>query len=255
MYGNVIPYNIKFFEELDRFVQREPWLERDEAMIDQLKSIGIEKNKPFSPDTNTKEILDDAVREAHAWLDAKYQTFFSPPYFEGTHWAVPAPPDVIKGMETNFADRDNYPTDDRGALYSFVYFSAKHLGQGQFYVMEIKDKDGQPFDGGKSYHLNVPANAPVRLYWSATAYDRATHALIRDVARGSRASNSPDLQKNADGSVDIWFGPQAPAGKETNWVPTRLGGEFEVLFRLYGPEKSLFDKTWKLPDIEKLAAQ
>lgn len=252
MYGNVIPYNIKFFEELDRFVQREPWLERDEAMIDQLKSIGIEKNKPFSPNTKTKEILDNAAREAHAWLNAKYETFFSPSYFEGTHWAVPAPPDVIEGMETNFADRDNYPTDDRGALYSFVYFSAKHLGQGQFYVMEIKDKDGQPFDGGKSYHLNVPANAPVRLYWSATAYDRATHALIRDEARGSRASNSPDLQKNADGSVDIWFGPQAPVGKETNWVPTRSGGEFEVLFRLYGPEKSLFDKAWTLPDVEKV---
>jgi len=24
-----------------------------------------------------------------------------------------------------------------------------------------------------------------------------------------------------------------------------------VLFRFYGPEKPLFDKTWQLPDIEK----
>jgi hypothetical protein len=29
----------------------------------------------------------------------------------------------------------------------------------------------------------------------------------------------------------------------------KLGGQFEVLFRFYGPEKTLFDKTWKLPDI------
>ena len=104
MYGNVIPYNIKFFEELDRFVQREPWLDRDKAMIDQLKSIGIEKNKPFNPDAKTRETLEAAAHEAHAWLDASYETFFSQPYFEGTHWAVPAPPAVIKGMETNFAD-------------------------------------------------------------------------------------------------------------------------------------------------------
>ena len=50
--------------------------------------------------------------------------------------------------------------------------------------------------------------------------------------------------------MDIYFGPKAPAGKESNWVPTKSGGEFEVLFRFYGPEKPLFDKTWKLGDIE-----
>ena len=66
----------------------------------------------------------------------------------------------------------------------------------------------------------VPANAPVNQYWSATVYDRATHALIRDMPRSGRSSQSPGLQTNADGSVDIYFGPQAPAGKESNWVPT-----------------------------------
>jgi hypothetical protein len=55
--------------------------------------------------------------------------------------------------------------------------------------------------------------------------------------------------------VDIYFGPKAPAGKEANWVPTSASGKFEVLFRLYSPQKSLFDKTWKLPDIEMISAQ
>ena len=52
--------------------------------------------------------------------------------------------------------------------------------------------------------------------------------------------------------MDIYFGPKAPAGKEANWVPTKSGGEFEVLFRFYGPEKPLFDKTWKLGAIEEV---
>src|SRR5262249_31752342 len=130
---------------------------------------------------------------------------------------------------------------------------AKHLGAGQFYLMTIKDKGGNDFDGGSTYRLSVPANAPVNQYWSATVYDRATHALIREVKRASRSSQSPDLQENADGSVDVYFGPKAPAGKESNWVPTRPGANFEVLFRLYGPEKPLFDKTWVLPDIEKIS--
>jgi hypothetical protein len=70
--------------------------------------------------------------------------------------------------------------------------------------------------------------------------------------RSSRSSQSPDLQANEDGSVDVYFGPRAPKGKEGNWVPTKAGGSFEVLFRFYGPEKELFDKTWTLPDIERL---
>ena len=52
--------------------------------------------------------------------------------------------------------------------------------------------------------------------------------------------------------MDLCFAPNAPAGKESNWVPTRAGGHFEVLFRLYGPDKTFFDKKWQLPDIEKI---
>ena len=117
--------------------------------------------------------------------------------------------------------------------------------------MTIKDKQGQPLDGGSNYRLNVPANAPVTLYWSATAYNRETHTLIRNMQWSSRSSNTPILTRNADTSADIYFGPKAPSGKESNWIPTDPNGKFEVLFRLYGPQKPLFDKTWKLPDIEK----
>ena len=97
----------------------------------------------------------------------------------------------------------------------------------------------------------MPANAPAAQYWSAVVYDRSTHTLIRNASRLSRSSQNADLQNNADGSVDIYFGLKAPPGKETNWVATHPGGKFEVLFRVYGPEKPLFDKTWKLPDIVK----
>jgi hypothetical protein len=97
----------------------------------------------------------------------------------------------------------------------------------------------------------VTANAPIKQYWSATVYDRVTHALIRDVSPPSRSSQSQGLQKNGDGSVDIYFGPKAPAGKESNWIPTSPSGKFEVLFRAYGPDKAFFDKVWQLPDIEE----
>jgi hypothetical protein len=252
LFDATIPYDVRFFESLDRIVQVEPWLVRDKAMIDVLKSLGIEKGKSFTPNANAKSILEEAAREAHSLLEMWYEAVFVPPFNEGTHWALPASAEVTEGMPTFFAKPNSYPIDGRGITYSIAYFSVKHLGAGQFYLMTIKDKQGRPFEGSGTYRLTVPAHAPVKLYWSATAYDRATHALIHDQQRSSRGSNSPGLQQNADGSVEVYFGPQAPQGKDSNWVPTRADGSFEVLFRFYGPQKALFEKTWRLPDIERI---
>jgi len=52
--------------------------------------------------------------------------------------------------------------------------------------------------------------------------------------------------------VDIYFGRTAPNGKESNWIDTGPSERFEVLFRLYAPKKALFEKTWNLPDLEKI---
>src|SRR5262249_3636071 len=199
----------------------------------------------------TRSTVDEGGRVAGASIDKWYERGFSPPFFEGTHWALPVPRETIEGLSTMFADPDSYPIEGRAVYFSVAYFVAKHLGAGQFYLLAIDDKSGKPFDGKKTYRLHVSPNAPVKLYWSATAYDRETHALIREASRPSLASNSAGVQQNADGSVDAFFGPSAPAAKESNWVPTN-GRDFEVLFRLYGPEKPLFDKTWTLPDIEEV---
>jgi len=254
VYDSTIPYDLRYFQSLDRVVQMEPWLARDRMMIDMLKSIGIEKGKPFNPNAQTQEILNLAAREARALVEIRYEGMFRP-YFDISRWALPAMPDYLKASSNGFSDPNAYPVDSRGLAFTFAFFTPKHLGQGQSYLMTLKDSEGQNLGGGKSYRLAVPPNAPVSQYWSATVYDRATHGLIRNITRSGRGSQSPGLQKNADGSVDVYFGPKAPAGKEANWVPTNPSGQFEVLFRLYGPEKAFADKTWKLPDIEQVSAQ
>ena len=52
--------------------------------------------------------------------------------------------------------------------------------------------------------------------------------------------------------MDIYVGPKAPDGKESNWIYTPPGKNWYPWFRFYGPEKAIFDKTWKLPDFEKV---
>ncbi len=207
------------------------------AMIDPLKTIGIEKGKPFQPTPRSKEIMIAAIADAQQWLRHKLDAVFDPPFYENTHWALPAYPELVKAITENYVDPGNYPIDGRAVSYSLAYFSAKHLGTGQYYVMTIKDKAGKPLQGSSHYKLHLPPNVPVKLYWSFTVYNGETHALLQGVDRFSRASTSPGIRINPDGSCDLYFGPAAPAGKESNWVPTKAGFPFEVLARFYGPEK------------------
>ena len=113
IFDATIPYDARFFESLNRFVQVEPWLIRDKAMIDMLKSVGIEKGKPFRPDTTTKVMLEASAHEARALIEMQYEKTFVPPFNEGKHWALPASPEVVEGMPNFFANRNSYPTDGR----------------------------------------------------------------------------------------------------------------------------------------------
>ncbi len=146
-----------------------------QAMIDVLKTIGIAKDKRFAPDASTKRLLKSAILEAHAWMDSIYNEEFFPAFAKGSRWALPASPDVAEAIQTDFVASDSYPIDSRGRAYSYVFFSAKHLGAGQYYLMTIKDKAGRSFDGSENYRLTVPANAPV----SSTGPRPCTTALRR----------------------------------------------------------------------------
>jgi len=249
LFDSTIPYDLRFFEALDRVVQYEPWLDRDRVMIDQLRSIGIEKGREFAPDATTLELLELAADEAKAWLAMKYDEG-PPPFWPGSHWGNPAYPEFVQATQSGYADRNSYPVDRRGVIYTFAFVGVKRLGAAQFYLIALRDKDGNDLDGARTYTLTVPAGAPVKQYWSATVYDRETHALIREMPRASRSSHTASL--NGDGSVDIYFGPKAPAGQEANWIPTSPDARFEVMFRFYGPEKPFFDKQWTLPDIAEV---
>jgi len=90
----------------------------------------------------------------------------------------------------------------------------------------------------------------VREFWALTVYNQETAALFRNSTRLTLDSFDKGMRKNADGSVDIYFGPKAPAGQKSNWIYTPAEKGWFPWFRFYGPEKPLFDKSWKMPDIE-----
>src|SRR6478736_2785177 len=205
VYDSNIKYDFSFYQTLDKIIQSEPWLERDRAMIDPLKTIGIERGKSFSPDARTKEILTVAAKQAREWLQFNYE--LTPPFYKDTHWFFPASEDNIRSVKSTYGISEIYPTDNRAVCYMIAFFSAKHLGESQYYLMQIADKNGSELDGNTSYKVHVPANVPVKQYWSMTVYNRETHTFIRNSKWNGRSSQTPGLQKNNDGSVDLYFGP------------------------------------------------
>jgi hypothetical protein len=100
--------------------------------------------------------------------------------------------------------------------------------------------------------LRVPANAPAKDFWSITVYDSKTRSMVQNTANLAALTSRDKLKMNGDGSVDLWFGPEAPKGFEGNWVDTRPSKGFFLWFRSYSPTAAFFDKTWSLPDVEQM---
>jgi len=144
--------------------------------------------------------------------------------------------------------------------YIYYYFMAtgvtpameeKIVGQGSQYAWNAKDSKGAVLDGGKNYKLHLPPNIPVKNFWSVIVYDNQTRSMLQTDQRWpSVGSQTRGLLVNPDGSVDIYFGPTAPAGKEVNWVQTVPGKGWNTILRLYGALEPWFDKTWRPGEIE-----
>jgi hypothetical protein len=215
-----------------------------------LHGLGIEKGQEFKPDAATQAALGSGIREAHAWLMDRSITYLIP-HWPGSRWGLPTQPVAV---DTAFSfERPNYlDVDARGIGYFNWYAPPKKLGAATFYLGAFTDATGEVFRGENNYKLHVPPNVPIKQFWALTLYDAETSGFIRNMPRPGLDSYDQKMQRNADGSVDFYIGPKPPAGKEANWIQTAPGRRWFTYFRFYGPEKALFDKTWRLPDIERI---
>jgi hypothetical protein len=247
------PRGMGYWNRLNEVIQREPIEQRDRFFHAMLKPLGIEKGKPFSPDGRQTKILADAalVGEAMARANTFERRFAGMMYRPGAHWHYALQLDADK------PDDFWNLLDERAAwFYEAVGASAdmapKHPGPSSAYLGAYTDKSGDWLDGGRSYRLHAPPEAPAKLFWSVTLYDVDTRSLLANPQKIADRSSRMDLKKNADGSVDIYCGPEAPAGFETNWIPTVAGRNWFAYFRLYEPTKRYFDKSWPLGDFERM---
>jgi hypothetical protein len=252
-WNSIAPEGFKHWERVADVVNRLGADEDAAFLLSLLKPLGIEPGKPFQPDARLKQTLTDAA--VLAW--AMNQTISMAPrlgdvvYYPDTHWefVLMLNPSLREEYWRDLEERINYYF--QGILASPA-MKDKAIGAGSQYLRSARNSKGDWLDGSKQYRLRVPANVPVKDFWSVTVYDYETRSMVQTDTDVAAKSSYDKLIANADGSVDLYFGPTAPAGKESNWVKTVPGRGWWVWFRFYGPTEPFFDKSWHLPDFEEM---
>jgi hypothetical protein len=248
------PRGLAYWQGVAKFINEEPPHERDRMILGMLQPLGIEKGKPFNPDARQTQILTEAaqVGEVMARTIGYEKRFKGVTVWPGKKWEI-----SLFLKETN-QEAPHYTEFDERASWFYeavgvsVGMMGRTVGYGQVYLESSKDAAGEWLDGGKHYTLHVAPNAPVAQFWSFTVYDNETRCFVDTGVPPDRSSRD-DIVKNADGSVDLYFGPQAPAGKpQANWIKTIPGKGWFTYFRLYGPTQPYFDRSWVLSDIERV---
>ena len=254
VFNTIGPNTYKFYEDIDKIVQYEPNEAFSPVILGQLAALGIEKGKTFNPDARMKKILTEAAEVGNA--TARALVFKYPDkdvaLYPGSAWFT----GFVGG---NYEFQSQPGVDNTDAKVHFIYYATgitpamalKLVGKGSQYAAAVTDAKGQRLDGGKTYKLHMPPNIPARDFWSFTVYDNQSRSMLQtDQKYPSIGNDKKGVVSNADGSVDVWFGPTAPKGHESNWVQTIPGKGWNVVMRLYGPEEAWFNKTWRPGEIE-----
>ena len=246
--------DVSFYEEVNAVIQEEPIEALDPEFLGLLAAIGIEKGKPFAPDARMTEILNDAAAVGNATARAiVFRTRDPGAYlFEDSAWKT----GFIGGSHEFEIDGVGL-LDGRSLFFYYATgitpaMAAKMVGVGSQYAGAMTDSKGRALDGGYTYRLRMPPDVPVKDFWSLVLYDNQTRSMLQTDQAFPSLNSERGVEPNADGSTDIYFGPSAPEGKESNWIQTVPGKGWSVILRLYGPLEPWFDKAWQPGEIERL---
>jgi hypothetical protein len=272
--NTVPPNDFGHFEMLNELVQMEPAEALDAELAGYFSAIGIEKGKKFAPDARMRKILEKAVAVGNAasrnlGMGADPVDGFRFYGNESAWWNMlwsggyeflNPPPMITKEGVKPFP---NSGARKLNARTSFFYTATgttpamcmRLEGIGSQYLVANVDKNGQPFDGSRTYKIVLPKDIPAKRFWSFTVYDNQSRSMLQTPQRypraGSQSFPSPAAVPGADGSTTVYFSPKRPQGvKEGNWIQTDPDKGWFTILRLYSPLQSFFDKTWRPSEIE-----
>ena len=255
-FNTVHANNFHFYEEVNTVIQEEPVEAFSPELMGLLLSIGIQKGKEFNPDESRRKMLSEAVAVGNATarsisFNQRGNEIIERAYlYKDSAWFNPFLGSYL------FLD-DGARVLDARVMFHYPYtavtpaMAARIVGAGSQYGIATLDADMEYLDGSKNYKLHLPPDVPARDFWSIMVYDPQTRSMLQTDQQYPGLNNiKGETQANLDGSYDVYFGPEAPQGKEGNWIQTIPGKGFLVILRLYGPLEPWFEQTWRPGEIE-----
>lgn len=252
VYPTVPYFDERRFEDIYNIFTVEPVREQDKVMMGMLATLGIEPGKPYAPDETAKRAMRQAAVDVWYYMQEWFDNYpKSELYWPDRHYISLLMTDKNRAFTWDYKDRLDYIP--RAAEYFWCTWMPKTLSDSPStqYLMAMGDSQGNPLLAGKTYKLTVPKDMPVKQFWALTLYDRATMAFIYSSTSRTTLSSYDlgTMKKDDDGSVSLYFGPTAPAGLESNWIPTS-GKRPLPAIRFYGPTEAMNKKVFKMPDVE-----
>jgi hypothetical protein len=267
-FNTIPPNDDSYWDLINELVQAEPADSGNVEIRGLLNSVGITKGQKFAPDKRMRKILGEAVvagnatartiafdpRELEDWAFYPGSQWFSM-MWDGYEFLTPPPMITKNGVELVPSDGARKINARIAFFYAYTAVTPamcmRLTGIGSQYLMAMKSGDGEFLDGSRSYRITLPPDIPESRFWSVMAYDRQTRSMLQtDQPMPDVGSQSGSIVTNPDGTTDVYLGPTAPKGKEANWLQTDPDKGFFLILRLYSPEQTFFDKTWRPSEIE-----
>ena len=117
------------------------------------------------------------------------------------------------------------------------------------YPLAVSDSRGKTPTGDQHYvmHFDPDKLPPAEAFWSITMYDNEGFQVANPINRFAIGDRDA-LKFNDDGSLDIYIQSESPGkDKESNWLPSPSQGTLGLTMRLYAPDRSVLDGSWKPP--------
>jgi hypothetical protein len=272
--NTVPPNDFGHYEMLNAIVQMDVAEALDPEIAGQFGAIGIVKGEKFAPDARMRKILDQAVAfgnaasrtlgmGAHPADHFRYYDESSAWWnmlFEGGYQFLNPPPLITKEGVKPFPNSGARKLHSRTSMFYTATGITPAMvmrleGVGSQYLIANLDKNGEPFDGAKTYTILLPKDIPAARFWSFTVYDNQHRSMLQTPQRfpraGSQSYPSPAAVLNADGSTTIYFSPKQPEGITAgNWIQTDPKKGWFTILRLYSPLQPFFDKSWRPGEVE-----
>lgn len=229
----------QFFTRLAALMKENPPAEADASIVALMGKIGLIPGQDFDVD-KLDAAIKRAIQKAPGLAREKIMAHVKDSGKKINGWMI-----------TQKAG--NYGTDYLQRAYIAMVGLGANLPEDAVYPFTDVDDTGRPLEGSNNYEIHfrkdqlpVPANA----FWSLTLYNEHYFFAANPENRFTLSPRNA-LTRNSDGSMNLYIQHKSPGKeKESNWLPAPEG-KFNLMLRLYWPQKSVLDGSWNPPPVKR----